>query len=235
MQFKQRKRPSSTTTTPSKVAGGLNTPTPKRRPLTSSTSNSTSSSSNASFATQSPHDAPGLTTRDLLILSACAFVVLISFTQSGNWNIKPAFIFSLDSSLYENGHFPKPEERAPPPIITDLDGDGINEIILVTKEPSLIILDTQRLMGAEQQGLQALQSLPIKHQVSLIPSVRVAMGKQAVALTTGYIEPYNTDEVRTQVIVVVTDGWKVLCFDHKLNLLWENSISEHFSSRAFYA
>lgn len=28
---------------------------------------------------------------------------------------------------------------------------------------------------------------------------------------------------KKQVIVVVTEGWIVMCFDHDLNLLWENS------------
>lgn len=30
--------------------------------------------------------------------------------------------------------------------------------------------------------------------------------------------------VRPQVLVVVTALWEVLCFDHNLNILWQNSI-----------
>jgi|TARA_B110000902_G_scaffold62955_1_gene74577 hypothetical protein len=34
----------------------------------------------------------------------------------------------------------------------------------------------------------------------------------------------NTNRIKKGVVVVVTEGWHVLCFDHNLNLLWEHSL-----------
>lgn len=33
---------------------------------------------------------------------------------------------------------------------------------------------------------------------------------------------------RKQVVVVVTEGWHVLCFDHRLQFLWESSVDADF-------
>jgi len=43
-------------------------------------------------------------------------------------------------------------------------------------------------------------------------------------LAAGYITPYSNDEVRQQVIIVITDGWNIMCFNHKLKLQWESSV-----------
>ena len=44
----------------------------------------------------------------------------------------PSWRQVFDTSQYQNGKFPFEEERLPPPIITDLEGDGSNELILIT-------------------------------------------------------------------------------------------------------
>jgi hypothetical protein len=50
-----------------------------------------------------------------------------------------------------------------------------------------------------------------------------------VGLGTGYIDPKQDKEneikPRTQRIVVVLSNWKVICFDHDLNLVWETTLS----------
>lgn len=60
-------------------------------------------------------------------------------------------------------------------------------------------------------------------EVSLLPDkLRIATGRRAVAMATGVIEKsYNKREARKQVLVVVTSGWSVMCFDHNLKKLWE--------------
>jgi hypothetical protein len=52
-------------------------------------------------------------------------------------------------------------------------------------------------------------------------------------LATGYLDPLpeGGGQRRTQVIIVVTDGWSVLCYNHELRLMWEsNPRSDMFSS-----
>lgn len=55
--------------------------------------------------------------------------------------------------------------------------------------------------------------------------IRVASGRRAVAMATGVIDRYYKDGTpQKQVLVVVTSGWSVLCFDHNLNKLWETNL-----------
>jgi hypothetical protein len=48
-----------------------------------------------------------------------------------------------------------------------------------------------------------------------------------VALAAGSLDGPKSNPregARKQVIVVVTAGWSILCFDHNLKLLWENNV-----------
>lgn len=63
-------------------------------------------------------------------------------------------------------------------------------------------------------------------EVSLLPDkIRVASGRRPVAMVTGVINRfYKHGEIKKQVLVVVTSGWSVMCFDHNLKKLWENNL-----------
>lgn len=63
-------------------------------------------------------------------------------------------------------------------------------------------------------------------EISLLPDkTRVASGRRAVAMATGVIDRYYKDGTpQKQVLVVVTSGWSVLCFDHNLKKLWETNL-----------
>ena len=73
---------------------------------------------------------------------------------------------------------------------------------------------------------------------SLMPSnVRVAAGRRAVALAAGHIDPPVAKDATVKktnkgVVVVVTESFHVLCFDHNLKLMWENSLQEQFPRHA---
>lgn len=68
-------------------------------------------------------------------------------------------------------------------------------------------------------------------EVSLLPDkVRILSGRRAVAMATGIIDRnYNKKEPRKQVLVVVTSGWSVMCFDHNLKKLWEVNLQVYSS------
>lgn len=68
-------------------------------------------------------------------------------------------------------------------------------------------------------------------EVSLLPDkVRILSGRRAVAMATGIIDKiYNKKEPRKQVLVVVTSGWSVMCFDHNLKKLWEANLQVYSS------
>lgn len=60
-------------------------------------------------------------------------------------------------------------------------------------------------------------------EVTLLPDkVRVVSGRRPVAMATGVIDrTYKQGQPLKQVLVVVTSGWSVMCFDHNLKKLWE--------------
>lgn len=67
-------------------------------------------------------------------------------------------------------------------------------------------------------------------EVSLLPAkVRISSGRRPVAMATGVIDRHpRQGQPVTQVLVVVTSGWSVMCFDHNLNKLWEANLQVCF-------
>ena len=65
----------------------------------------------------------------------------------------------------------------------------------------------------------------------------MASGRRAVALAVGHLEAASAlnsssslvvAPPRKSVIVVLTAGWSLLCFDHNLRLLWETALGADF-------
>lgn len=68
-------------------------------------------------------------------------------------------------------------------------------------------------------------------EVSLLPDkIRVASGRRAVAMAAGFIEKHTSGKPAKQVLVVVTSGWSVMCFDHNLKKLWDTSLQVYTNS-----
>ena len=70
-------------------------------------------------------------------------------------------------------------------------------------------------------------------RASLLPAhVRVATGRRPVALAVGQLDPPRiaangtAPSARKAAVVVLTAGWSLLCFDHNLQLLWENALGD---------
>lgn len=62
-------------------------------------------------------------------------------------------------------------------------------------------------------------------EVSLLPDkIRISSGRRAVAMAAGIVDRDKPGQTRKQVLVVVTSGWSVMCFDHNLKKLWENNL-----------
>lgn len=62
-------------------------------------------------------------------------------------------------------------------------------------------------------------------EVSLLPDkIRISSGRRAVAMAAGIVDRDKPGQAPKQVLVVVTSGWSVMCFDHNLKKLWENNL-----------
>ncbi|KAG6549554.1 hypothetical protein Mapa_008935 [Marchantia paleacea] len=165
--------------------------------------------------------------RDLGILILCAFAIFFSLQHEGGFSFREAWFHSLDES-YPIKH---EAERLPPPIVTDLNGDGRKEILVATHDAKIQILEPGYTKG-DQNFVEAL----VKAEVSLLPErVRVSAGRRPVAMATGVVTRHlRPGETSKEVLVVVTAGWSILCFDHNLKKLWEVDVREDFPHAAHH-
>lgn len=164
--------------------------------------------------------------RDLGILLLSFFAIFFSLQHGGDFSFKEAWYHLSDDNpiKYE-------EERLPPPIVTDLNGDGKSEILVATHDAKIQVLEPHRSHVDEGFGEAHVLS-----EVSLLPDkVRVSTGRRPVAMAAGYLERiYKHGDIRKQVLVVVTSGWSVMCFDHNLKKLWENNLQGDFPHGALH-
>ena len=173
--------------------------------------------------------------RDLLVLLACGVGIFISFQRDpgDGFRLRRSWSFPLDQALYKDGTDPQPHEKLPPPLVTDIDGDGQMDVVLVTKEPSVKLLGKAGLRYSTGKKGDFRAASPT-HEATLLSSiVRLSTGRQPAALASGYIDPPPKDPItlRRQVVVVVTQDWTVLCFDEKLKLMWESNLQVRPSTR----
>ncbi|PIA55940.1 hypothetical protein AQUCO_00700332v1 [Aquilegia coerulea] len=164
--------------------------------------------------------------RDLAILLLSAFAIFFSLQHEGDFSFKEAWVhLSDDYPIKYEG------ERLPPPIVADLNGDGRSEILVATHDAKIQVLAPHGRRVDEGFG-----EAHILAEISLLPAnIRVSSGRRAVAMATGFVDrSYKHGEARKQVLVVVTSGWWVMCFDHNLKKLWETNLQEDFPHNAHH-
>ncbi|GAB1601233.1 uncharacterized protein LOC115216796 [Argonauta hians] len=146
------------------------------------------------------------------------FLIVYLFRADDVYHLQPMWRKRADSHLYANGRYPLESEALPSPIITDLDGDGTNEIILLSNDLKLSLLALPEVDNRDEED-KILPHVVVKYKTML--SAKSDQLGWPVAMTTGYLLPYKSMvQIRKQVIVVVTDRWNVLCYDESLQLLW---------------
>lgn len=164
--------------------------------------------------------------RDLGILLLSAFAIFFSFQHGGNFSFQEAWFHLSDDYpiKYE-------AERLPPPIVADLNGDGKMEVLVATHDAKVQVLEPHARRIDE--GFSEARLLA---QVSLLPDkVRISSGRRPIAMAAGVADrTYKHGEIQKQVLVVVTSGWSVMCFDHNLKKLWETNLQEDFPHGAHH-
>ncbi|KAI5588491.1 hypothetical protein POPTR_005G118300v4 [Populus trichocarpa] len=164
--------------------------------------------------------------RDLAILMLSAFSIFFSLQHEGDFSFREAWFHLTDEYpiKYET-------ERLPPPIVSDLNGDGKKEILVATHDAKIQVLEPH--LRRVDEGFSEARLLT---ELSLLPDkTRVAAGRRAVAMATGVIDRrYKEGHPLKQVLVVVTSGWSVMCFDHNLKKLWETNLQEDFPHNAHH-
>lgn len=164
--------------------------------------------------------------RDLAILMLSAFAIFFSLQHEGDFSFREAWFHLTDDYPIKYD-----TDRLPPPIVSDLNGDGKKEILVATHDAKIQVLEPHSRRVDE--GFSEARLLT---EISLLPDkTRVATGRRAVAMATGVIERrYKEGQPLKQVLVVVTSGWSVMCFDHNLKKLWETNVQEDFPHNAHH-
>lgn len=164
--------------------------------------------------------------RDLAILMLCAFAILFSLQHEGDFSFREAWFH-----LSEEYPIKYDAERLPPPVVADLNGDGKKEVLVATHDAKIQVLEPH-----DRRVDEGFSDVRVLAEVSLLPDkVRVASGRRAVAMATGVIDRiYKKGQPQKQVLVVVTSGWSVMCFDHNLKKLWETNLQEDFPHNAHH-
>ncbi|KAK9129748.1 hypothetical protein Sjap_010235 [Stephania japonica] len=164
--------------------------------------------------------------RDLAILLLSAFAIFFTLQHEGDFSFKEAWFHLSDDYpiKYE-------AERLPPPIVADLNGDGRSEVLVATHDAKIQVLTPHARRVDE-----GFSESRVIAEVSLLPDkVRVSSGRRAVAMATGFVDRvFKHGTPRKQVLVVVTSGWSVMCFDHNLKKLWESNFQEDFPHGAHH-
>lgn len=164
--------------------------------------------------------------RDLAILMLCAFAIFFSLQHEGDFSFSEAWFH-----LSEEYPIKFEAERLPPPIVADLNGDGKKEILVATHDAKIQVLEAH-----DRRVDEGFSEARVLVEVTLLPDkIRVASGRRAVAMATGVVDRfYKPVQVQKQVLVVVTSGWSVMCFDHNLKKLWETNLQEDFPHNAHH-
>ncbi|KAK9806239.1 hypothetical protein WJX72_006852 [[Myrmecia] bisecta] len=164
--------------------------------------------------------------RDFAILLVAAFAVYFSIQHEGAFSFRKAWYHHLDEDIALLGD----THVIPPPVVADLNGDGQTEIILATHTGKVQVL-SPRAAGRAGDGFAKAAVIAT---VTLKPEDvedRLRSAYRPIALRTGYLDPLPTELVRAlrkQVVVVVTAGYHILCYDHNLKLLWATDIAEEY-------
>lgn len=171
-----------------------------------------------------------INTNHFIFVLLCSVIAYL-FRASDSYDLKPVWRKRSEPHHYKNKLYPTLDDRLPPPIITDLDGDGTNEILLITHDFKLNVLALPERAADDDDD--TLPHVVVK-QRAVLP-INVSEISRPVAMETGFTVPYSSMmQIRKQIVVVATDDWQVLCYDHNLELLWHKRLMDVSHVRETY-
>ncbi|CAG9467181.1 unnamed protein product [Pedinophyceae sp. YPF-701] len=173
--------------------------------------------------------------RDFFAIVLSIVTVYISLQGDGVVSFRPAWFHPLEDLSRVILELEGAGEALPRPVSADLNGDGYYELVVATHDNKLQVINPKPASRGPKGGyapVEVLKEIEIEARPGLSakdPAFR------PVTIATGYIDPPSEDLVRAlrkQVVVVVTAGYKVLCYDHNLRLLWTHEIARYLPRNA---
>jgi len=141
----------------------------------------------------------GIRVRDCVLVVVCSFAIYLLRARN-HFDLQPAWRSHVDAqTVYANGRYPGKNEHLPRPIVTDLDGDGNMEVVLVTGSLELqVCVLPQR--DSQMPSARTLPSLDVQQSVELVINRDETDSHRPIVLDTGYILPAMAEhQQRTQV------------------------------------
>ena len=171
--------------------------------------------------------------RDILIVAVGVAACIFGWLQEGSLSVQPSFVVKVhdaDALLHTTVK----------PIITDIDGDGVAEMLATPSRDHLAWYST----GVARRNFENVF-------VPLSAKKAISVGSDIVGLATGYLtlsaaddEGTATDEGHptvvphrrhTQHIAVVTDDYQLVLFDSTLTMQWSiNIVPPHQATIILY-
>lgn len=140
-----------------------------------------------------------LNSNNLIFVILCCIIGYL-FRANDSFVLKPVWRKRVETHAYANAAFPTKHDRLPPPIISDLEGDGVNEILLISSDFKLssLALPNATLLDEDDQ---TLPHVIVKHKVALsLADEGNGWKSRPVAMGTGFTVPYlSLMQIRKQV------------------------------------
>lgn len=163
-----------------------------------------------------PFDAGKVRTQDVVVLVVGLTAVFL-FRAPYVWDLKPSWQLHIASDTSEISG----KNYLPLPVVTDLDSDGLSEVIVTTMDSKIQVL----VLPSHEDEDDISSTLPHIHvkkdAVLYTKSYNSSTVTFPVALGAGCDrKSTNSLDVCRQIIVVVTNNGVVQCFSDQLELLW---------------
>ncbi|XP_045193457.2 uncharacterized protein LOC123549425 [Mercenaria mercenaria] len=161
-----------------------------------------------------------------VLLLLCAVIGYLMRSHD-TYELRPVWRKRAEYHHFQNKKFPSKAEQLPAPVITDLDSDGMNDIILLTNDLKLSVMTLPDPVGKDEDD-KTLPHVVVRHKVVLPQASNGSQDQPSgwpVAMVTGFTVPYmSMMQIRQQVIVIVTNTWWVFCYSSDLTLLWQKQL-----------
>ncbi|XP_063439714.1 uncharacterized protein LOC134721003 isoform X1 [Mytilus trossulus] len=159
----------------------------------------------------------------IIFIVLCAIIAYV-FRAGDTYIMKPVWRKRVEPHYYSNRDYPTLDDRLPSPIITDLEGDGVNEIILISNDYKLTSLALPD--KTEDEDDLTLPHVVVKNKIQLPIATKEDGGtSRPVVMSTGFTVSYQSMiQIRKQIIVIATDDWQVFCYSHDFQLLWKQRL-----------
>lgn len=138
------------------------------------------------------------------LLLLCAVIGYLMRSHD-TYELRPVWRKRAEYHHFQNKKFPTKAEQLPAPVITDIDSDGINDIILVTNDLKLSVMVLPDPVKQDDED-KTLPHVVVKHKVTLPQATNGSQDQPSgwpVVMVTGFTVPYmSMIQIRQQVNVL---------------------------------